>query len=92
MAALSLREDWPRRLRNALLALSWLDPGWMSWVEREIDPHALTLGTCAATARLVEARARALLLRRFHFFGYEKIGELIFLDWPFGDDGRLTPG
>ncbi len=85
-----LREDWPRRLRNALMALSGLDRRWMTWVEKELPSPSL--GGLVFTTRLVEARARALLLKRYHYFGFEDIGHLIFQDWPFDNDGNLTSG
>lgn len=85
-----LRDDWTRRLRNALVALSGLDRQWMIWVERELPSPSL--GGLIFTTRLVEARARALLLKRYGYFGFQDIGHLVFEDWPFGDDGNLPPG
>ena len=87
---LALRDDPVRRLRNALLSLSHLDPRWMLWVEREIDTETMD---GMEIVRLVEQRARALLLGRHGFFGSPKIGHMIFReDWPFTDDGDLTAG
>ncbi len=85
-----LRNDWMRRLRNALMVLAGLDPQWMIWVERELPSPSL--GGLPFTARLVEARARALLLKQYRYLGMQAIGDLIFKDWPFNDDGNLTPG
>ncbi len=91
-----LQDDWPRRLRNALLALARLDPSWMIWVDQNILPSWLTPYPRdvweVQTARMIEARARALLLKQYHFFGFCHVGYLIFADWPFQDDGSLTPG
>ncbi len=88
-----LREDWPRRLRNALLALAGLDPRWMIWVDQNILPSWLTPYPRdvweVQTARMIEAHARALLLKRYGYLGCRDIGDLIFRDWPFGDDGNL---
>ena len=87
--ALFLRHDWRRRLRNALIALAGSDPAWMVWLESEIDPDVMDV---IGITRMVEARARTLVLRRHSFLGRLTIGDLIFRDWPFGDDGALTPG
>lgn len=83
-----LRYDYPRRLRNALIALAAQDRAWMVWVEREIDPR----WSLDRITEMVEARARALLLKQYHFFGRRQIGDLIFRDWPFTDSGALSPG
>lgn len=83
-----LPNDYARRLRNAVRALVALDCHWLSWVENNIPREC----TKAYTTRMVECRARALLLRRHNFFGNQQIGFLIFRDWPFNDDGNLTPG
>lgn len=84
--------DWPRRMRNALLALMDLDRrGWMLWCEREID---LRWPLCRQT-RLVEARARALVLSRYRssICSGREIGELVFCDaWIFNDRGNLMAG
>lgn len=82
---LSLRYDWERRLRNALLALSQCDRQWMIWVEREINRRwGLKRITC-----LVEARARSLVLKQ-----YSRLytSELIFSNIPFSDEGNLLSG
>lgn len=76
-----------RRLRNAMIALTDLDPHWLTWVERNIPRSS----TVEYRMRMVESRARAILLRRHHFFGYEsEVGFLIFKDWPFNDKGNLS--
>ncbi len=87
---LQLQHDWPRRLRNALLCLAYSDPQWMMWVEREIDEESMTL---QEIARLVEARARILVLKAHRYFGRQCIGNYIFRDdWVFTDRGNLGPG
>ncbi len=69
----------------------------MIWVEYEIPPHMFTPTPPTGQpwgvwGRIIEARARTLLLKHFHYLGFEKISFLIFADWPFDDDGSLTPG
>jgi len=87
---LALRYDWERRLRNALLCLVLSDPRWMHWVDREIDTEAMTL---QEMTRLVEARARLIVLKPHSFFGRNIIGDMIFRDdWAFTDRGNLGPG
>jgi hypothetical protein len=86
---ITLRSDWRRRLSNALTYLVLNDPRWMIWVNEEIDPEAMTL---PEMARMVEARARAFLLKRYGYFGHACIGDLIFRDWPFTDSGSISPG
>lgn len=84
-----LQSDYPRRLRNALKVLIDLDPHWMTYLDQAIWP-----GTPLQQAtRLVEYRARALLLHRYDFFGHDNIGHLIFReDWLFTDGGNLRTG
>lgn len=87
--SLQLQENWPRRLRNALLSLSNTDPSWMIWVEREIDPD----WSIPKITRLVEARARAFYLRPHAYFGRESIGWFLFCDTlVFTDLGNLKAG
>lgn len=88
--ALELRYDYPRRLRNATLALALSDPDWMIWVEQNIPPHKID----RHHLQLVESYARAKVLKRFGFFTSRKeIGWLIFRpDWAFSDSGSLSPG
>lgn len=87
-AGRSLQADMPRRLRNALYALQELDPRWMAWIERELPRRIQDL---PAVTRLVEARARTLLMGRHHFFDLPKIGGLLFSDdWLFTDRNTLT--
>lgn len=83
---IDVRCNWMRRLRNALIALSQLDPGWLYWVECQVPRR----GRLDRTTRLVEARARALLLGRL--FPSRWRSGMIFADIPFGDDGDLLPG
>ncbi len=88
--ALDLRYNWPRRLRNALLCLAMSDKHWLIWVEREVDP---TLMSIHEMTRLVEARARLIVLKPYAYFGRKCIGDFIFRDdWAFTDRGNLGPG
>lgn len=88
--ALDLRYNWPRRLRNALLCLATSDKHWMMWVERELDPESMTI---QEMTRLIEARARLIVLKPYSYFGRKIIGDFIFRDdWAFTDRGNLGPG
>lgn len=82
----SVRYDWPRRLRNALLGLAGLDPGWMYWVEQV--PLDLPLDEYT---RIIERRARALLVKRYKF-PPGHCQAIIYSDTPFSDRGNLLPG
>lgn len=87
---IELQNDWSRRLRNALLCLASSDPQWMVWVEREINTESMPL---QEITRLVEARARILVLKAHRYFGRQCIGSYIFRDdWVFTDRGNLGPG
>lgn len=87
---LTLRLDWPRRLQNSLLCLVLSDPRWMMWVQREIDPESMST---QEITRLIEARARFIVLKPHSFFGNKILGNLIFReDWMFTDRGNLGPG
>lgn len=87
--ALELRYNYERRLRNAVLSLALSDPDWMVWVERNIPPHKIG----REHLQLVEARARAMVLKAHGFFGRREIGWMIFRpDWAFSDSGNLSPG
>ena len=88
--AQDLRYNWPRRLRNALLCLATSDKNWMIWVERELDPERMSI---AEMTRLIEARARLIVLKPYSYFGRKCIGDFIFRDdWAFTDRGNLGPG
>lgn len=85
---LDLRHDWPRRLRNALIALTDLDPGWMIWIENNIPPHL----PMPDDVRRIEKRARRLLLwKGYKYLGESTIRDIIAQDRPFGDQGQLVP-
>ena len=82
----SLRYDDQRRLRNALLALADLDPGWMAWIERNI-PKELQL---RYTRVQIERHARLLVVRRYAgMFGNHIANALTYSDLYFNDDGSL---
>lgn len=82
--------DWSRRLRNALLCLSLSDAHWMMFVENEIKPESMPV---QEMTRLIEARARLIVLKPHSFFGRKIIGDMIFRDdWAFTDRGNLGPG
>lgn len=88
--ALDLRNNWTRRLRNALLCLACSDRRWMIWVDRELDPEKMSL---QEMTRLIEARARLIVLKPYSYFGRKCIGDFIFRDdWAFTDRGNLGPG
>ncbi len=86
--AISLREDWQRRLRNALIALSSMDPAWMIWV----DQHIASPCHVPAAARAVEVRARELLLQRYNSMSPSLRRDLVNGDLPFSDEGNLISG
>ena len=87
---LQLQHDWQRRLRNALLSMTSSDPNWMIWVERKIDMESMSL---QEVTRMVEARARSLVLKGYRYLDRQHIGNLIFRDdWTFTDRGHLGPG
>lgn len=95
LGAADLRADLPRRFSNALLSLAQTDPSWISWAEAELPNRLPALDTPGGLRLLllVEARARARVLRHYSFFGRPHIGRLLFrLDQPFDDDGSLSPG
>lgn len=88
--ALDLRHNWGRRLRNALLCLAMSDARWMVWAERELDYKSMSV---PEMTRLVEARARLIVLKPYAYFGRKCIGDFIFRDdWAFTDRGNLGPG
>lgn len=88
--ALDLRHNWGRRLRNALLCLAMSDARWMVWAERELDSERMSV---PEMTRLVEARARLIVLKPYAYFGRKCIGDFIFRDdWAFTDRGNLGPG
>ncbi len=90
-AALLLREDYPWRLRNALLALALSNPRWMVIVE-EMLPRRLSQVT-RADVQAVESLARWCVLLGYSFFCREKICGMVFRDdWAFTDAGVLSPG
>ena len=85
----SLTGNLPRRRRNALRVLVAEDPRWMMWIEREIDPG----WPLPRQTRLIEARARALVLRHHSFFGCKQIGDLLFSEHTlFTDYGSMLAG
>ncbi len=84
-----LRGDPKRRLRNALLCLAQSDPGWIVWVEENLPRRGLR----ERDVVLVEARARARVLKDYNYLGRQEIGSLLFRhDWPFTEEGALSPG
>lgn len=93
---IELRYNYPRRFANALLALAKMDPRWMVWVENSLPPKLEDVFKPRNFRRLlclIEARAHYLVLKNYNFFHHDTIGWLIFRqDWPFNDNGSLTPG
>ena len=89
-SALELRFDYSRRFRNAIYAISQMDPRWIIWVEQNLPNDGIIR---MQELLLVEARARTLVLREHGFFGRRYIGDLIFSEhWAFTDAGNLSPG
>lgn len=87
---MDLRHDWERRFRNAVLSLALNDPRWMMFIQREVKPDEMDL---KEMTRLVEARARLIMLKPYNYFGRSCVGSYIFRDdWPFTDRGSLSPG
>lgn len=84
----ALRLDPMRRLRNALFALANLDKGWMSWVEKNVP----SCGDVRVAMRLVEVRARELVMGSYRYLGEAVIKQIVDGDRPFGDDGTLLQG
>ena len=83
------KDNWERRLRNSLLALSLSDPQWMIFVEREIDVVSMSL---PEIVRLIEARARDRVLKAYRFLLSKNTGSYIFRDnWLFTEQGNLGP-
>lgn len=88
--ALDLRFDIPRRFRNAVYALAQMDPHWMIWMEQNLPKNGV-ITMCELL--LVEARARAFVLRAHGWLGRSQVGFLIFRhDWAFTDAGNLSQG
>jgi hypothetical protein len=84
---LALRYDWHRRLRNALLALAMMDPGWMAWAEADIDEQRMSV---QAITRLVEGRAGACVLKHHQWLGRARAGALLFDNgFMFNDRGDM---
>lgn len=85
-----LQFDPLRRFRNALFCIAQSDPQWMIWVQNNLPTSPLITEDVLL---LIEARARALVLKNYHFFGRTQISPLLFQpNWCFEDDGHLTPG
>lgn len=89
-SALDLRYDYARRFRNAVLALTQADPHWMIWMDQNLPENGVIT---MRELLLVEARARAFVLRRHGWLGRSQVGFLLFRhDWAFTDRGDLSPG
>lgn len=78
--------DWPRRLRNALRALSSMDPGWICWVERNIPKEQKNI---RLITRKIERQARMLVCRQYTLTQGQWLG-VVYSDTPFSERG-LTP-
>jgi hypothetical protein len=83
---LDLRYDWPRRLQNALLALSRMDPGWICWVEGNIPRKQKNI---RQITRKIERQARVLACRNYGFSSGQWLS-IVYSDTPFSERG-LTP-
>lgn len=84
----SLRNDPERRLRNALCALASMDKAWMIWVETHVPVESDTY----MAMRLVEMRARELVMCGYRYLGESVIKQIIGGNRPFGNDGTLLQG
>lgn len=86
-----IAENYPRRLRNAILTIVSSHPRGLHWIETNLPPDRIEcLHPC--TLRMVEAVARYLILKNYRFFQRAQIGHLLFCNWPINDRGALTPG
>jgi hypothetical protein len=91
--ATDLQLDEERRLRNALTALALADVGWLAWLERETPPRLpANRDKFISLTRLVEARARVVVLTRYRAIIRIPLSRVIERDWAFDDNGCLTPG
>jgi hypothetical protein len=82
-----LRSNQTRRLRNALFALANMDKkGWLFWVEKNVPPHCAT----GNAIRIVEVRARTLLMQYYKHLGSDVAQTIIDGNRPFADDGSLS--
>lgn len=81
----NIRFDDERRLRNALLALKDLDPGWKKWLAKNVKSNL----PLQERRVLVERQARSLSMRNFSFLGPGVTQIVIDSDYYFTDDGNL---
>ena len=81
----SIAFDDQRRLRNALIALEKLDPGWMVWVEQNISRKA----ELREQRQLVERQARILMIKGYSFLWHGFTEQVIDADIYFTDTGDL---
>jgi hypothetical protein len=88
LETISLRENWNRRLRNALIALAAMDPQWMIWIEE----HVASPCHVPAAAKVVELRARELMAQGYRYLGDSMVCNIIEGDRPFSDNGNLVSG
>jgi hypothetical protein len=77
--------DEVRRLRNALLVMANIDPGWMCWVEKNIPKWE----NLTWKRRMIERRARLLVTRHYSFLGRCHQLGIIYSNHYFMDDGSL---
>lgn len=81
--------EWEDRLLNAIIGLANNDPGWMSWVEKEITSDT----PIEEATRLIEHRAKALALKPYKYFlGSRLIGLILSETYQFNSRGLLGPG
>jgi len=87
-----MRENIPARLRNAVYCLAACDPHWIDFIEKEA-PSSIQASCEREYLQLIESRARAIVLKKYSFFGRKQISPLIFREnWYFTDDGNLSAG
>lgn len=77
--------DDRRRLRNALVALAALDPGWIVWIEQNISGGA----DLREQRQLVERQARTLTMKGYSVLGNSVIRAVIDSNFYFTDEGSL---
>lgn len=84
----------PRRFKNAIRALAMCDPNWNDWVRQNLPKKLDRIGQrkLRPMIQLVETRARFIILKPYAFHFGSRFVDYCIKDWPFNNNGRLTPG